>query len=87
MRSEEVVGLRGEIRRANRRTILAILGAGLLIGASLGLGAGGEPVTMLWGAPIWTWNPRRCRHLPGIRGVVDRRGRPLMEIPSVTSGS
>ena len=55
MRSEEIARLRGEIRRANRRTILAILGAGLLIGASVVLGAGGGSVMMLWGAPIWTW--------------------------------
>ena len=55
MRSEEIVRLRDEIRRANRRTALAILGAGLLIGASILLGLGAERLAMLWGAPIWTW--------------------------------
>ena len=55
MRSEEIVRLRREVRRANQRTILAILGAGLLVGASVVLGAGGESVAVLWGAPIWTW--------------------------------
>ena len=55
MRSEEIDRLRGEIRRANRRTMLAILGAALLIGASVVLGAGGGQLAMVWGAPIWTW--------------------------------
>ena len=55
MRSEEIDRLRGEIRRANRRTMLAILGAALLIGASVVLGVGGGQLAMVWGAPIWTW--------------------------------
>ena len=55
MRSEEIDRLRGEIRRANRRTMLAVLGAALLIGASVVLGIGGGQLAMVWGAPIWTW--------------------------------
>ena len=54
-RSEEIERLRAEIRRANRRTVQAVIGAALLIGASVVLGLGGEPLVHLWGAPVWTW--------------------------------
>ena len=55
IRSEEIDRLRGEIRRANRRTVQAVIGAALLIGASVVLGLGGERLAMAWGAPVWTW--------------------------------
>ena len=55
MRSEALDRVRVEIRRANRRTVLAVIGAALLIGASIILGVGGSRLPMLWGAPIWTW--------------------------------
>ena len=55
IRSEEIDRLRAEIRRANQRTVLAVIGAALLLGASVILGVGGTQLPMLWGAPIWTW--------------------------------
>ena len=55
IRSEEIDQLRAEIRRANQRTVLAVIGAALLLGASVILGVGGTQLPMLWGAPIWTW--------------------------------
>ncbi len=55
IRSEEIDQLRAEIRRANQRTVLVVIGAALLLGASVILGVGGTQLPMLWGAPIWTW--------------------------------
>jgi len=55
IRSEGIEQLRTEIRRSNQRSVLAMIGAALLIGASVVLGLGGEQHAILWGAPIWTW--------------------------------
>ena len=55
MHSEELERVRAEIRRANQRTVLAVTGAALLIGASVILGLGGGESPVLWGAPVWTW--------------------------------
>ena len=55
MRSEGIEQLRAEMRRSNQRSVLAVIGAALLIGASVVLGLGGEQHAVLWGAPIWTW--------------------------------
>ena len=55
IRTEEIDRLRAEIRRANQRTVLAVIGAALLLGASVILGIGEAQLPMLWGAPIWTW--------------------------------
>ena len=55
IRSEEIDQLRAEIRRANQRTVLVVIGAALLLGASVILGVGGTQLPMLWGAPIWAW--------------------------------
>ena len=55
IRSEAIEQLRVEIRRTNQRTVLAVIGAALLLGASVILGVGGTQLPMLWGAPIWTW--------------------------------
>ena len=55
LRSEELDRVRAEIRRANQRTVLAVTGAALLIGASVILGVGGARYPVLWGAPVWTW--------------------------------
>ena len=55
MRSEEVDRLRAEIRRANQRTVLAVIGAALLIGGSVVLALGADQRAILWGAPVWTW--------------------------------
>ena len=55
IRSEEIGQLRAETRRANQRTVLAIIGAALLLGASVLFALGGTPLAMLWGAPVWSW--------------------------------
>ena len=55
MRSEELDRMRAEIRRANQRTVLAVTGAALLIGASVILGVGADRYPVLWGAPVWAW--------------------------------
>ena len=55
MRSEELARLNAEIRRANQRTVLAVIGAALLIGGSIVLALGADQGAILWGAPVWTW--------------------------------
>ena len=55
MRSESLDRVRDEIRRANHRTVLAVLAAALLVGASVVLAVGGAHLPMLWGAPVWAW--------------------------------
>ena len=55
LRSEELDRVRAEIRRANQRTVLAVTGAALLIGASVILAVGEARYPVLWGAPVWTW--------------------------------
>ena len=55
IRAEEIERLRAETRRANQRTVLAIIGAALLLGASVLFALGGTPLAMLWGAPVWSW--------------------------------
>ena len=55
IRAEEIDRLRAETRRANQRTVLAIIGAALLLGASVLFALGGTPLAMLWGAPVWSW--------------------------------
>ena len=55
IRAEEIGQLRAETRRANQRTVLAIIGAALLLGASVLVALGGTPLAMLWGAPVWSW--------------------------------
>ena len=55
LRSEELDRVRAEIRRANQRTVLAVTGAALLIGAAVILAVGEARYPVLWGAPVWTW--------------------------------
>ena len=55
MRSDEIERIRDEIRRSGRRSVLAVIGAALLIGAAVIVGLGGMPFALLWGVPIWTW--------------------------------
>ena len=55
MRSEELDRVRTEIRLSSQRTVLAVTGAALLIGASVTLVLGGARFPVLWGAPVWTW--------------------------------
>nr|VFK09355.1 MAG: 2-octaprenylphenol hydroxylase [Candidatus Kentron sp. LPFa] len=53
--TREIAQIRQEIRRANRRTILAVIGGSLLISAALLLGLDGFSPMMLWGAPWLVW--------------------------------
>nr|VFK66418.1 MAG: 2-octaprenylphenol hydroxylase [Candidatus Kentron sp. UNK]VFK72425.1 MAG: 2-octaprenylphenol hydroxylase [Candidatus Kentron sp. UNK] len=53
--TREIARIRQEIRRANRRTILAVIGGSLLISAALLLGLDGFSPMMLWGAPWLVW--------------------------------
>jgi ubiquinone biosynthesis protein len=53
--SAELHRLRGEINRANRRTINAIVGTGLLLGAAIIYGLDGHAPTVIFGAPLLSW--------------------------------
>ena len=54
-KSEELRQLRGEVRRANRRTISAIIGSGLILSAAIIYGLDGHSPAMILGAPLLTW--------------------------------
>jgi ubiquinone biosynthesis protein len=53
--SAELHRLRGEINRANRRTVNAIVGTGLLLGAAIIYGLDGHAPTVIFGAPLLSW--------------------------------
>ena len=53
--SEELRKLRHELRRANRRNVMAITGTGLIISAALIYGLDGYAPAMVAGAPLLTW--------------------------------
>jgi ubiquinone biosynthesis protein len=53
--SAELRSLRGEINRVNRRTINAIVGTGLLLGAAIIYGLDGHAPTVIFGAPLLSW--------------------------------
>lgn len=59
----EIKRLRREIHRANRRTVSAVFGTGLLICAALVYGLDGYAPAMVLGAPLLTW-------LSGTAGVL-----------------
>ena len=54
-RSGEIRKLRHEVRRANRRTIGAITGTGLILASSIVYGLDGYAPAMLFGAPLLSW--------------------------------
>lgn len=54
-KNKEIEQLRGEIRRANRRSFYASVGAALVISASVILGLDGFHPSMLGDAPLMTW--------------------------------
>ena len=54
-KSEELRQLRGEVRRANRRTISAIIGSGLILSAAIIYGLDGHSPAMILGAPLLSW--------------------------------
>jgi len=54
--SEEVADLKREVRRSGQRVMLAVVGAALIVGASVLLGLDGlGPAVSLAGAPLMTW--------------------------------
>ena len=53
--SVELRSLRDEIRRANHRTINAIVGTGLLLGAAIIYGLDGHAPSVIFGAPLLSW--------------------------------
>jgi len=53
--SVELRGLRDEIKRANRRTITAVVGTGLLLGAAIIYGLDGHAPAVIFGAPLLSW--------------------------------
>jgi ubiquinone biosynthesis protein len=54
-RSSEITRLRQELRRANRHTISAIVGTGLLLTAAIIYGLDGYAPAMVLGAPLLSW--------------------------------
>jgi ubiquinone biosynthesis protein len=61
--SAELKRLRSEVHRANRRTISAIIGTGLLLAAAIIYGLDGYSPLMMLGAPWLTW-------VSGLTGVL-----------------
>ncbi len=55
MRSEDLAAIRREIRRANQRTVSAVVGAALLLSAATIYGLDGFQPAMVAGAPLLTW--------------------------------
>jgi ubiquinone biosynthesis protein len=53
--SRELQQLRAEVRRANRRSISAIIGTGLLLAAAIIYGLDGYAPTVVMGAPLLSW--------------------------------
>jgi ubiquinone biosynthesis protein len=53
--SKELQQLRAEVRRANRRSVSAIIGTGLLLAAAVIYGLDGYAPAMVMGAPLLTW--------------------------------
>nr|VFJ54661.1 MAG: 2-octaprenylphenol hydroxylase [Candidatus Kentron sp. DK] len=51
----EMAQIRREIRRANRRTVFAVLGGALLVGAAVLVGLDGFSPRMVWDAPWLAW--------------------------------
>jgi ubiquinone biosynthesis protein len=54
-KSGELRRLRKEVRRANRRTISAIVGTGLIVSSAIIYGLDGYAPAMVLGAPLLTW--------------------------------
>ena len=53
--SKEIRKLRQELRRANRRTVSAVIGSGLILSAAVIYGLDGYAPLMLLDAPLLTW--------------------------------
>jgi ubiquinone biosynthesis protein len=55
MKSDDLALVRREIRRANQRTVLAVVGAALLLSAATIYGLDGFQPAMVAGAPLMSW--------------------------------
>ena len=55
LKSTDLELIRHELKRSNQRTVLAIVGAALLLSAAMIYGLDGFQPTMLAGAPLLTW--------------------------------
>jgi len=55
IRSQDLASIRAEIKRANRRTVLAVVGAALILSAAVVYGLDGFQPAMLAGAPVAAW--------------------------------
>ena len=55
MSSEELIRMRRELRRANQRTVLAVVGSALILSAAALMGLDGQPSPLVGGAPLLTW--------------------------------
>ena len=55
MRSEDLYRIRAELRAANRRTVLAVLGSALILSASAIFGLDGFQPASLAGVPLASW--------------------------------
>ena len=55
MNSKEIERVRREIRRSNQRTVLAVVGAALILSAAALLGLDGHSPRIVAGAPLMTW--------------------------------
>ncbi len=55
MSSKEIERVRREIRRSNQRTVLAVVGAALILSAAALLGLDGYAPRIIAGAPLLTW--------------------------------
>lgn len=55
MNSRELYRIRREVRRANQRTVLAVIGAACIVSAATLLGLDGYSPRMIGGAPVLTW--------------------------------
>src|SRR5690606_39030761 len=53
--TEELQRIRSEMRRANRRTVAAIVGGTLVLAATLIMGLDGYAPTMVAGVPLSSW--------------------------------
>ncbi len=55
MHSKDIERVRREIRRSNQRTVLAVVGAALIVSAAALLGLDGYSPRIVAGAPLMTW--------------------------------
>jgi len=55
LRSEELTDIRRELKRANQRTVMSVVGASLILSAAVIYGLDGFQPAMVGGAPLLSW--------------------------------